>query len=212
MTRRPRRPVGSFRPHGVLVLATLSLVALSAFVVVAGVTAADVAVRDAVLALASPAAMIVFHVVNAGGSWRVLFPGTLLLLFVFERARPRWWVWIALMIVAPLTEQALKHLVGRPRPEAPSFGFPSGHTTAAAAFFGAVIYLAGSLPPLACRVVRVAAVVAIALVAVARVMLRAHWPSDSLGGIALGLALASVAAMLAVVESDPAPTHVPDRA
>ena len=37
----------------------------------------------------------------------------------------------------------------------------------------------------------------IVLVAVARVILRAHWPSDALGGIALGLALASAAALLA---------------
>ena len=44
---------------------------------------------------------------------------------------------------------------------------------------------------------RTAALVIIVLVAAARVMLRAHWPSDALGGIALGLALASVAALLA---------------
>jgi membrane-associated phospholipid phosphatase len=35
------------------------------------------------------------------------------------------------------------------------------------------------------------------LVALARVILGAHWPSDALGGLALGLALASGAALLA---------------
>jgi membrane-associated phospholipid phosphatase len=38
--------------------------------------------------------------------------------------------------------------------------------------------------------------VAIALVALARIVLRAHWPSDVLGGITLGVALASAAALL----------------
>jgi undecaprenyl-diphosphatase len=183
----------------VLILTTLSFIALTAFVIVAGASAADVAVRTAVLSLSSPPVIAIMKIINAGGDWRVLFPGTVALFLVFERARPRWWVWAALMIVAPLSEQAMKHLVGRPRPEAESFGFPSGHTTAAAAFFGALIYLAGSLPGAACRIVRVLAVLAIVGVGCARIMLRAHWPSDVLGGAALGLALASLATMIATV-------------
>lgn len=186
----------------------MAFVALSALAILAGVNAADVAVRDAVLGLASPAVMAFMHVVNNAGDWRVLFPGTILLLLVFDRARPRWWIWIALMIVAPLSEQLVKHLVGRPRPEAASLGFPSGHATAAAAFFGAVIYLSGSTPALPRRMLRALAVIMIALVAVARVMLRAHWPLDAVAGIALGLAWASVAAMLASLE----PTSEPDAA
>jgi len=54
--------------------------------------------------------------------------------------------------------------------------------------------------------------VVIVLVAAARVMLRAHWPSDALGGIALGLTLASAAALLAgagsVVTATPAGSRV----
>jgi membrane-associated phospholipid phosphatase len=76
-------------------------------------------------------------------------------------------------------------------------GFPSGHATAASAFFGALFYLAGTLPPLPRALVRAGAVLTIALVAIARVALRAHWPADTLAGIALGLMLASIAAMLA---------------
>jgi len=82
-------------------------------------------------------------------------------------------------------------------------GFPSGHATAAAAFFGAVFYLAESLRPSARRLVRVAALVIIVLVATARVILRAHWPSDALAGIALGLALASAAALAAGLGTPP---------
>ena len=57
--------------------------------------------------------------------------------------------------------------------------------------------VAGALPPRTRGLVRFLAGLAIVLVAVSRVMLRAHWPSDVLGGIALGLALASAAALLA---------------
>src|SRR5205809_8099875 len=98
------------------------------------------------------------------------------------------------MIAAPATEGILKIIIGRPRPEAASMGFPSGHATAAAAFFGAVFYLAESLRPPARPLVRTAALVIIVLVAAARVVLRAHRPSDALGGSAPAPTLASPAA------------------
>jgi undecaprenyl-diphosphatase len=90
----------------------------------------------------------------------------------------------------------VKTLIGRPRPAAASYGFPSGHATAAAAYFGALLYLAGALRPSAATLIRIGAVVMIALVAIARVVLGAHWPSDAIGGVALGLALASATAIL----------------
>src|SRR5207244_10795515 len=98
------------------------------------------------------------------------------------------------MIAAPATEAILKIIIGRPRPEAASMGFPSGHATAAAAFFGAVFYLAESLRPPARRLARVAALVIIALVSTARLLLRAHWPSDAVARIALVHACACPAA------------------
>jgi membrane-associated phospholipid phosphatase len=45
--------------------------------------------------------------------------------------------------------------------------------------------------------VRIIAIAMIVLVGVARIMLRAHWPSDVVGGFALGLALASAATVFA---------------
>jgi undecaprenyl-diphosphatase len=155
----------------------------------------DLATRECLLALATPPVVATLRVINHAGSWRLLFPATLLLLVAFPRARVRWWIWIGLMLAAPAAEGLLKILIGRARPEDPSMGFPSGHATAAAAFFGTVIYLAGSLPVTVRVFVRVGAGLVIVLVAVARVVLRAHWPSDALAGIALGLAFASIAAM-----------------
>jgi undecaprenyl-diphosphatase len=111
---------------------------------------------------------------------------------------------MTLMVAAPACEGLLKLAIGRPRPEDASSGFPSGHATAAAAFFGAVLYLAGTLSPPTRRLVRALAVCAIVLVGLARIILRAHWPSDVLGGITLGLGLASVAALLTMVDDEPA--------
>jgi undecaprenyl-diphosphatase len=76
-------------------------------------------------------------------------------------------------------------------------GFPSGHATAAAAFFGAVIYLAAPLSPGPRYALRTLAAACIALVAMGRVALGAHWPTDALAGVALGLLLASAAHVLA---------------
>jgi membrane-associated phospholipid phosphatase len=187
-------------PRGVLTVAGACFVALTAAVVVLGALPADVAVRDTLLGLATPWMVQIMRVVNRAGDWRLLLPGTLLLFVVFRRARERWWLWAAVMVLAPLLESVLKQLVGRPRPEDVSLSFPSGHSTAAAAFFGAVMFLAGALPPRAGAWVRIVAVVMIVLVGMARVILRAHWPSDVLAGIALGLALAATAGWLAARE------------
>lgn len=191
-------------PRGVLAVAAACLVALTAAVVTLGAFPADAAVREALLALATPGMVDAMRVINRAGDWRVLLPGTLALFVVFRRARERWWVWAALMVAAPIVEGLLKYLVGRPRPENVSLGFPSGHATAAAAFFGAVMILAGALPPRACAWVRTTAAVMIVLVGLARVILRAHWPSDVLAGIALGLALAAAAGLLAARARPPA--------
>ena len=184
-------------PRAVLAWTAACFALLAAGALTFGALPADTAVREAVLGLTAPWVVGVMRIANRAGDWRVLLPGTLLLFVAFPRARERWWAWAGLMAAAPLGEWALKHLVGRARPEDASFGFPSGHATAAAAFFGGVIYLARDLPPAPRVLVRGLAVVAIALVAIARVVLRAHWPSDALAGVALGLALAAVAALLA---------------
>jgi undecaprenyl-diphosphatase len=160
----------------------------------------DAEARLWVLGYGSPGVVQAARLINLLGSWRLLLPATLVLLVAFPRARARWWIWVGLMLAAPAAEGLLKILIGRARPEETSMGFPSGHATAAAAFFGAVIYLAGSLPTPARVVVRAASVVLIVLVALARIILRAHWPVDTLAGIALGLLCASVATVLAQPE------------
>ena len=184
-------------PRSVLTVAAACFVALTAAVIALGAFPADAAVRDSLLALATPGVVAVMRVFNRAGEWRVLVPGMVLLFVVFRRARERWWLWLAVRAIAPVIEGILKYLVGRSRPEDASLGYPSGHSTAAATFFGVVMFLADELPPAACAVVRALAVAMILLVGMARVILRAHWPSDVLAGIALGLALAAAAGWLA---------------
>ena len=188
---------GRFHPRSVLTVAGACFLALTVTIALLGSIPADVSVRQGLLALASPAVVGAMRVVNRAGDWRVLLPGTLLLFVVFRRARQTWWLWVTLMVLAPTLEWVVKHLVGRTRPESLALSFPSGHSTAAAAFFGAVMYLADALPPRLCAWVRALAMVMILLVGMARVILRAHWPSDVLAGIALGLALAAAAGLLA---------------
>jgi undecaprenyl-diphosphatase len=192
-------------PRGVLLVAATCFAVVAAAVVTLGAFPADAAVRETLLGLATPRVVDAMRIVNSAGDWRVLVPGILALFVVCRRARERWWVWVALMGAAPIMETVFKHMIARPRPEDVSLGFPSGHATAAAAFFGAVMILAGALPPRACAGVRALALVMIGLVGLARVILRAHWPSDVLAGIALGLALAAAAGLLAA-RAQPAPS------
>jgi len=192
--------------NAALLIVLTAFVTLSTTALTGQLLPGDAAVRDLVLAHASEPVVSTFKLINYAGSWEFLLPAVLLL-FLLPRARQCWWVWPALMIIAPILEGVAKELIGRPRPEGHAMGFPSGHATAAAAYFAALIYASGDLPALARRVIRAGAAAMIVLVAVARIILRAHWPSDVLGGIALGLACAIAAVLIAASFVRPGPAR-----
>ena len=103
----------------------------------------------------------------------------------------------------PQLRAIVKQAVARPRPSYSlvakphfhSYGFPSGHALAAVAFYGMLLVLwhrrggrrgwqwgvTGGL------------LLLIVLIGVSRIYLGAHWPSDVLGGYALGVAYCSLA-------------------
>jgi membrane-associated phospholipid phosphatase len=199
--RSAARAFGTVRrhatPRSVLIVTTATLLALTLTILLAGTTWLDQALRDAALNAVTPGAIQALRIANLAGDWKILLPATVLLIATLDRARRTWWIWVALMVAAPVMEWTLKHAIARPRPENTSFGFPSGHATAIAAYTGAVLALTAP----AQRGVRTATWCAILsvmlLVGFARVVLRAHWPSDVAGGFALGLALSSLATMLA---------------
>jgi undecaprenyl-diphosphatase len=187
--------VGASR--SVLIVATATLLALTATILLTGTTWLDQAVRDTVLQAASPGSIQALRVANVAGEWKFLLPATVLLIALFDRARRTWWIWIALMVAAPLMEWSLKQAVARPRPENTSFGFPSGHATAIAAYTGAVLALTTTQKSGVRAAAWFAMLSLMLLVGLARIVLRAHWPSDVAAGFALGLALSSLATMLA---------------
>jgi undecaprenyl-diphosphatase len=102
---------------------------------------------------------------------------------------------------AAVLSVTLKALVHHPRPIDPLLGareasFPSGHTLTAAAFYGFLAFLLvrshrkGLLRPVAVFLL----LAWIVLVALSRIYLGMHWPSDVLGSLAIGLAWLSLIA------------------
>jgi undecaprenyl-diphosphatase len=104
------------------------------------------------------------------------------------------WVLTAAALVSPLTT-LLKELVGRQRPQFAEGGagyetlsYPSGHASGVATLVTVALVLAWPrLAPTARRVWLAAGVALVLLVGFTRIWLGVHYPSDVLGGWALGL-------------------------
>ena len=184
------------RWRAVCLVTLAAFLALSAVVASVGLLPGDVLVRRAILDTMGDPLHQVATVVNFGGKFWVLGPALLLLVWQSAAARRRWWLWWIMLLVAGGMEQMFKHVIGRPRPSGGSPGFPSGHTTAAAAFAVLLIYiLTRERWPRGTRwALTAAAALLVALVGWARIMLHAHWPSDMLGGLLVGTACAAGAA------------------
>jgi membrane-associated phospholipid phosphatase len=184
------------RARAILALSVAAFVVLALAALLAPTPAVEAELRQALLRLDAGIAGDVLRAIDHAGTWKVILPGSLLLFALSSQARARWWIWAVALLAAPAAETFFKFAIGRPRPEALTMGFPSGHATASAAFFGAVIYLAAPLSRVTRYAVRTLAVICIVLVAMGRVALGAHWPTDALAGVALGVTLASAAHLL----------------
>jgi undecaprenyl-diphosphatase len=101
----------------------------------------------------------------------------------------------ALRALGPL----LKVLIASPRPspeavtvvyQSAGLGFPSGHAMGAALFYGAIAVIAPQVVTNR-RValgIQVAAIAVMGFIAISRVRLGVHWPTDVAGGLLFGLA------------------------
>ncbi len=170
--------------------------ALAAVVFTVGLLPGDTALYEEILSRRSPAVREFFSWANIFGNWKGLVPATVLLFLLSPHARRRWWLIALILIGAPVLEHAAKLLVGRTRPQGRAMGFPSGHSTSAAAFAVLAIYFAvkerwGRVQRLT---LAAAVLVLMVLVGIARMVLHAHWPSDVLGGFLLGGSCAAAGA------------------
>ena len=136
-----------------------------------------------------------FEVVTLGGSARVLVPLTLVASTVLWLARRRFEALLmsASLLTATLVVWGMKAIVGRARPalwDAQWYwgsSFPSGHTLSTAAFATAAALCVARIWPRAGSLAMALALLWTGLVAVSRLVLGVHWPSDVLAATCLGV-------------------------
>jgi undecaprenyl-diphosphatase len=124
---------------------------------------------------------------------------------------------ILILVAVTAGSEAIKQLIARPRPPGSDtvvpgvvYSYPSGHVLEATTIFGIIaILLWRSSQPLWLRAgFAIAVVLFIASVAIARVAIDAHYPSDVLAGLLAGV---GVLGLFAVLTSDRHPaTHGTD--
>jgi membrane-associated phospholipid phosphatase len=136
----------------------------------------------------------------------------------------RWWRLAAVVALARVgelvCESVVKMVVARPRPalvnpvaSASGYSFPSGHAGGSAAVYGALALLAlVGVAGWARLMLVTGAALLVSAVAVSRVLLGVHYPSDVAAGMALGLAWVTAAALLvSLPRSSLTRTWVPHR-
>jgi membrane-associated phospholipid phosphatase len=115
------------------------------------------------------------------------------------------WLILATVAGAILLDMGLKELFARTRPEAffdyyptpASFSFPSGHALVATCFFGGTaVLLSHRLQRRPAQIlVWLAAVAIVLLIGVSRVYLGVHYPTDVIGGFAVGVVWVTAVAL-----------------
>lgn len=152
---------------------------------------------------------------------RVLFSAGALIALLFLRLRREAVLLVGTLLSGLLVEVGLKALFGRPRPqivphltEAAGMSFPSGHSFNSALGFIAVALAFATLSKReSVRVTIVgSAILASLLVALSRVWLGVHYPTDAIGGWLGGAAWAFTAAALLYPSARAVEEKLPDPA
>lgn len=190
-----------------LAFIALSLAALALSLVAArGVLLpGDRAVADALQQ--TPGGSALEYVADILATWPVETALVVVALAIAVRARSyALFVTLALVLVLRTLNMPMKELIERERPPpadllirepAPGYGFPSGHAYSAVLFGGFFMAAAARhLHGAAAAVALAAGAAYIAIIGFDRVWDGAHWPSDVLGGAAIGAWLLVLAAWL----------------
>ena len=135
-----------------------------------------------------------FTLVTLSGSRSFLLPVTLMAAaaLLITRHRVQAAFLCTAMLIAPLVVYTLKMIVDRARPalwETQWYwgsSFPSGHTLGTAAFSTAAALCIGRIWPRYGNLAMVIAAIWTSLVALSRLVLGVHWPSDVLAAICIG--------------------------
>ena len=157
----------------------------------------DKALLDMIGAWVSDGSTGVFEAITVTGSAGVLTPLTVVTTLALLAARRRF---EAMLLAASTLGAAgvvyvVKALVGRARPDLwPAqwywgSSFPSGHTLVVAAFATATALAAARMWPPARALAVATAIVWITLVAMSRLALGVHWPTDVLAAACIGASL-----------------------
>jgi len=190
-----------------LVLGTLLVLAMLGFVAILedvlmreAIVRADVSLSNFVQGLRTDMFDPVMVVITSLGDGAVTTAVTVVAVawFAIRRQRQLAVGLIAVMVLTALAVPALKSLIGISRPiliysGADALSFPSGHATFAAALYTSLaVFIAKGLPRRRQSLIYAAASTLVSLIAVSRVYLAAHWPTDVVAGLLLGFSLAAL--------------------
>jgi undecaprenyl-diphosphatase len=143
----------------------------------------------------TPDSFMVFATQLGSGTFIIISSILIILMLIISKKFNCAWIIAISLLGQEIISSLIKHLVARARPDilthlvqADGYSFPSGHSLAAAVFYGLLAYLLTQSikKPVYRYGIWILAFGLIVLVGFSRIYLGVHWPTDILGGILLG--------------------------